>query len=483
MPDREQIRLHALKNAYQHGGKADPKAVLSKVLAESPDLRKSAKDLLPVVNEVVEEVNSLGAAEIEEILRKEHPEALIAEKKEQRHGLPDLPGVTGKVVMRMAPSPSGPPLHVGHSRMAILNDEYVRKYGGELILRIEDTNPKNIDPSAYQQIPRDLAWLGVQFTSVVVQSDRMELYYDEARRLIRNGGMYVCSCGVQEFKEKRQKGGIACPPHRSLSARENEERFQEMLDGGFREGEAVAVVKTDLAHPNPSVRDWIAFRIIEREHPRQGRKYRVYPMMNFSVAVDDHHLGLTHVIRGGKDHLNNTEKQKYIFRYNDWPLPVYFHYGLIHIPNTVLKTSTIKKGIADGSYSGWDDVRLGTILALRKRGGYVPATFRRYWIESGLRESDAEFSWDIFNAMNKDSIDAATPRGGFFVPDPVMLKVEGLPECDVTIPPNHPPTNKSLGDKEIQDERIEGGRLCGCVRPGPGAGWQGLQAQGLLQCC
>lgn len=164
MPDREQIRLHALKNAYQHGGKADPKAVLSKVLAESPDLRKSAKDLLPVVNEVVEEVNSLGAAEIEEILRKEHPpEALIAEKKEQRHGLPDLPGVTGKVVMRMAPSPSGPPLHVGHSRMAILNDEYVRKYGGELILRIEDTNPKNIDRAHTSRYPG--TWRGWECSS------------------------------------------------------------------------------------------------------------------------------------------------------------------------------------------------------------------------------------------------------------------------------------------------------------------------------
>ncbi len=439
MPIEEDIRKITIKNAFEHKGKAETGAIMSKVLGQFPDYRAKAKEIFPVVNRVVAQVNAMGQEEIAKIVEDEYPELLHKEKKVQEHRLPDLKNVRGKVVLRMAPSPSGP-LHIGHSRLAILNDEYVRRYGGELILRIEDTNPANIDPNAYEQIPRDLEWLGINTTQIVIQSDRMEVYYDEARRLIEQGNAYMCTCDTEVYKKKLARS-IACP-HRSLSSGENMVAFERVLKGEFAPGEVVLIIKTQLDLPNPSVRDWIAFRISDTKHPRHGHRFRFYPMMNFSVAVDDHLLGLTHVIRG-KDHINNTERQKYIFKYNNWELPEYYHYGLVDFPQVILKTSIIKKGIADGTYAGWDDVRLGSIMAFRKRG-FSPETFRRYWVESGMREIDSEFSIDIFNAMNKEFIDSRTRRL-FFVPDPVKLKISGSPELNPAIP-NHP-SNRELGTR------------------------------------
>ncbi len=435
----DEIRKQAIKNAFEHHGKSTVGAVMSKILGQFPEYRNKAKELSSIVAKVVSEVNSKSAGEIESIVSNEYPELLVKEKIVQEHRLPDLRNVEGKVVMRMAPSPSGP-LNVGHSRLAILNDEYVKRYGGELILRIEDTNPSNIDPDAYDQIPNDLEWLGVNSTRIAIQSDRMELYYEEARRLINDGFAYACTCPPEEFKAKLSKS-VACP-HRDTSPEVNLEIFESILEGKFAPGEAVLLVKTRLDHPNPAIRDWIAFRISEVVHPRTGSKYRFYPMMNFSVAVDDHLLGLTHVIRG-KDHINNTERQKYIFQYNKWKLPEYYHYGLVEFPNVVLKTSTIKKRILDGTYTGWDDVRLGSIQTFRKRG-FMPETFRRYWIESGMREIDSEFSVEIFNSMNREFVDGKTRRL-FFVADPVKIKLEKAVNLHARL--NNHPSNKELGTR------------------------------------
>ena len=445
MPIEDDIRRIAIKNAFEHKGKAEPGAIMSKVLGQFPEYRAKSKEVFPIVNSIVSEVNAMDSNEIARIVEENYPELLNKEKKVQEHRLPDLRNVKGKVVMRMAPSPSGP-LHIGHSRLGILNDEYVKRYGGELILRIEDTNPSNIDPNAYEQIPRDLEWLGVNSTQIIIQSDRMELYYQEARSLLEQGNAYLCTCNTEEYKKKLAKS-IACP-HRAVSPLENMELFERVLKGDFAPGEIVLIIKTQLDHPNPSVRDWIAFRISETNHPRHGHEYRFYPMMNFSVAVDDHLLGLTHVIRG-KDHINNTERQKYIFKYNNWTLPEYYHYGLVDFPQVVLKTSIIKKGIADGTYTGWDDVRLGSLIAFRKRG-FSPETFRRYWIESGMREIDSEFSIEIFNAMNKEYIDQRTRRL-FFVPDPVSLEINGAPELNPVIL-NHP-SNRELGTRTYRLEK------------------------------
>lgn len=428
----EKIRAIAAYNAYEHDGKAELKAVVSRFLGLFPDKKGNLSELMPQIKSAVEEINKLTKEEQLKIVEAIFPEWLEKKKVVEEKKLPDLPNVEiGKVVMRLAPSPSGP-LHIGHARMAILNDEYVKRYKGKLILRIEDTNPANILPEAYKMIEDDLKWLEVDYQEVVIQSDRFELYYDVMEKLIMMEKAYVSTTPTEIFKAKRQQS-IAIN-ERNDPAESNLRRWDKMLNGEFKKGEAYAVIKTDLTHPNPAIRDFIAFRIIETPHPLKGNKYRVYPMMNFSVATDDHFLGLTHVIRG-KDHLANTEKQKYIFNYFGWSLPFYLHYGKVSIENSILKTSIIKKGIANGEFKGWDDPRLGTLLAMKKRG-INPKAIRRYWVETGIGDVDIKFSWENLYAFNKHIIDPESPRH-FFVLNPVKLELilEGIIKVKMPVYP------------------------------------------------
>ena len=145
------IEKNVLKNAIEHDGRAELKSVVNKLLGSYPELRSSIKDLMADINLSISKINSMSIEEQISLANEKYSDILIVEKKNEEHHLPDLKNVKGKVVMRMAPSPSGP-LHIGHSRMLILNDEYVKRYGGELILRIEDTNPNNIYPQAYDII-------------------------------------------------------------------------------------------------------------------------------------------------------------------------------------------------------------------------------------------------------------------------------------------------------------------------------------------
>jgi glutamyl-tRNA synthetase len=295
-------------------------------------------------------------------------------------------------------------------------------------------------------IPEDLDWLGVKIHETVIQSDRFEIYYKITEKLIGMGKAYVCTCDADDWREKKERM-TACPC-RELPVEEQMERYERLLSNGYGEGEAIAVVKTDLHHPNPAIRDFVALRIVDHPHPRVGTKYNIYPMMNLSVAIDDHLLGMTHVIRG-KDHLNNTFRQEYIYGHMGWSKPQFYHYGLVSIPESVLKTSVIRKGILDGEYTGWDDVRTGTLRALKRRG-IRPEAIRRYWVESGMKPIDIQFTWDTLYSMNRDIIDDGANRY-FFVPDPVRFSVSGIDRIDGKAPlhPDHP-------ERGTRDYSLEG---------------------------
>ena len=434
MEIEQTIRKYALQNAFQFQGKATAGAVLGKVMAEHPELRPKAKELTSLARSVTEEVNRMSPEAQKKALEELAPELLVREVKQRETGLPDLKGVTGEVRMRMAPNPSGP-LHVGHSRMAILNDEYVKRYGGICYNRFEDTDPARIDPSGYDTIPEDFAWLGVRIDRTIIQSERFEIYYDVAKKLLEMGKAYVCTCKPGDWRELKNHKRPC--PHREQPLSEQLARWDKMFDGSFRPEEASLIVKTDLSHPNPAIRDFVALRIDDTPHPRTGTKYRVYPLMNLAVAVDDHLLDLTHVLRG-KDHLNNTYRQEYIFDYFGWKKPVYIHYGRVSIQEAQLSTSKMAKGIREGLYSGWDDPQLGTLRALRRRG-IRPESLRRYWVEAGIKEVDIEFSWKTLYSFNRELIDDGANRY-FFVEDPVKVKIEGAPELTGKAPvhPEHP---------------------------------------------
>jgi len=439
------VRKYALQNAVQFNGKATVGAVLGKVMAENQELRPRAKEITAVARKIIDSVNAMTHEAQKEALQSLAPELLVKETKAREASLPDLRNVAGEVRMRMAPNPSGP-LHVGHSRMAILNDEYVKRYGGICYNRFEDTDPARIDPSGYDTIPEDFDWLGVTIHKTLVQSDRFEIYYDHAKRLLEMGKAYVCTCKPEDWRDLKNHKK-ACP-HREQALNEQLIRWDKMFDGSYKPEEASLMVKTDLAHPNPAIRDFVGLRIDDTPHPRTGTKYRVYPLMNLSVAVDDHLLDLTHVLRG-KDHLNNTFRQEYVFDYFGWKKPEYIHYGRISLEDVQLSTSKMAKGIREGLYSGWDDPQLGTLRALRRRG-IRPESLRRYWIDVGIKEVDIEFSWKTLYSFNRDLIDDSSNRY-FFVADPVKLSIEGAPRLQGKAPlhPDHP-------ERGTRDLRIGG---------------------------
>lgn len=429
------VRKYALQNAVQYEGRATLGSVLGKVMAENPELRPKAKEISSAAKGVVDEVNKMTPDAQKAALADIAPELLVRESRQREAGLPDLRNVKGEVRMRMAPNPSGP-LHLGHSRMAVLNDEYVKRYGGICYNRFEDTDPARIDPSGYDTIPADFEWLGVKIHKTVIQSDRFETYYDIARKLLDMGKAYVCTCRPADWRELKNHKK-ACP-HREQPVEDQLLRWGKMFDGSYKPEEASVMVKTDLEHPNPAIRDFVALRIDDTPHPRTGTKYRVYPLMNLAVAVDDHLLDLTHVLRG-KDHLNNTYRQEYLFNYLGWKMPEYIHYGRVSIEDAQLSTSKMAKGIKEGLYTGWDDPQLGTLGAMRRRG-IRPEAIRRYWTEVGIKEVDIEFSWKTLFTYNRELVDDGADRY-FFVSDPVKFTLDGL-ETEITakapLHPDHP---------------------------------------------
>lgn len=446
----ETVRKFALQNALVHGGKADKAAVMSRVLGERSDWRARAAEVAKTADRIILEVNALPEAEQRRALEALAPDLLVEKRAERPTGLPDLEGATeGRVVMRFAPGPSGP-LHIGHARAAILNDEYCRRYKGRYILRLEDTDPARVLAEAYGMIEEDMAWMGCEVHEVVVQSTRFERYYEIARRLLEIGKAYVCTDKPDDWR--RFKDAKKPCPHRHLDPSVQLEAFDAMLGGGFRPEEAAVIGQTDLGHPNPAVRDFPLLRIEDTPHPRTGTRYRVYPLMNFSVSVDDHDLGLTHVLRG-KDHLNNTERQRYLFEHLGWSMPHYIHYGRVSIEGLELSTSKMWAGIRKGDFAGWDDVRLGTIRALARRG-YRPASIRAFWVDSSVKEVDIVFSWKNLNAIDKKRADSEACRL-FFVGRPTAVDVE-VPSDLVAHPPRLP-DNPAAGRREVTLRQGKGG--------------------------
>ena len=218
MNDLEEIVYkHALLNAAKHKGSANPGAVMGSIMANEPELRSRAKEIGPLAGKIVAQVNNLSSDEQASEMEKYGVE--VHEKKKVKEvGLQELPGTHENIVLRFAPNPSGP-LHIGHSRAAVPNAEYVKRHDGKLILRIEDTDPKRVYEDAYEMIPEDLKWLGINPDEIVYQSDRFDIYYDYARQLIEKGAAYMCTCDGAVFKEL--KDNCKPCPCRDNSVEEN----------------------------------------------------------------------------------------------------------------------------------------------------------------------------------------------------------------------------------------------------------------------
>jgi glutamyl-tRNA synthetase len=444
---RELIRKAALLNAVSHDGKAQAGAIVGKILGEKQDLRTKVKELSSLINIVVNEVNSLSLAEQKTIVEKNWPETQKKEKAEEKH-LSPLPNADKypQIVTRFSPNPDCV-LHLGSARAIILSHEYARMYNGKFILRFEDTDPKVKKPSLifYDSIRQDLKWLGCKVDEEYIQSDRLPIYYEYTERLIGDGNAYVCECPSEEFR-KKTIAKQSCPC-RILPAAENLERWNRMLNGSYSEGQGVVRVKTELEHPNPAVRDWPALRIIDTKkypHPRVGSKYTVWPLYNLAAGLDDHLMGMTHIIRG-KEHFTNMVRQKYMYEHLGWKYPEAIHYGRLKITGAFLSKSKIVQGINEGIYKGFDDPRLGTFAALRKRG-ITPEAIKKMMIDVGTKSNDVTLSWENLFSYNRKILDATSDRY-FFVPTPIQLKVRQVPKVFHAKLPLHP-DKPELGFRE-----------------------------------
>jgi len=425
---KELVRKAALLNAVQHSGKAQAGPIVGKMLGEKPELRTKAKELTALINAVLVEINSLSVEERRRIVEEKWPEMLRKERVEEERRLPPLPNASkyAQIVTRFSPNPDCV-LHLGSARAIILSHEYARIYRGKFILRFEDTDPKVKRPSLvfYDKIRQDLGWLGCKVDEEYIQSDRLPIYYEYAERLLREGNAYVCTCIPDEFRNMtlQQK---RCPC-RNLPPKEQLERWERMLDGSYAEGRAVVRVKTDLNHPNPAVRDWPALRIIDPvryPHPRVGSRFRVWPLYNMAAGLDDHLLGITHIIRG-KEHLTNGVRQEFMYKHLGWEYPEAIHYGRLKITGAFLSKSKIIQCVNDGTCSGFDDPRLATFAALRRRG-ITPEAVKKLIVDVGPKTADVTLSWENLYAYNRKLLDAQTDRF-FFVPDPLALVVDGVP--------------------------------------------------------
>jgi glutamyl-tRNA synthetase len=451
-----EVKKAALLNAIKHGGKADAGAVSGRLMGAHPDLRNKAADVRALVSRVIEQVNAMSLADQQKLVEDSWPEELVKEKTKAERVLPPLPNVDKyrKIVTRFSPNPDSV-LHLGNARAVILSHDYARKYGGAFILRFEDTDPrlKKAALQYYDLIRDDLKWLLCSWDEEYLQSDRLELYYQYAEELFRKAGAYVCECESEDFKQLVE-AGRACPC-RNVSPEENLARWRRMLDGEYLEGEAVVRVKTDLDHPNPAVRDWPALRVIDTvkyPHPRVGSKYRVWPLYNMACGVDDHLMAISHVIRG-KEHLTNMERQKYLYKHLGWRYPDAIHYGRLHVVGMDLSKSKMMRALEEGVYKDMTDPRLGTLMALRRRG-ITPEALRGVVYEVGPRPVDATISWENVYAANRKIIDPIARRF-FFIDRPVVLSVSGVKNGRGVKLPAHP-EHPEMGTREITVEAKDG---------------------------
>lgn len=421
MEIEETIYKYALTNAIEHGNNCQTGSVIGMVMSKHPDMRKDPKLVSQLAGKLTQKVNALTPEQQQEELDKLGGLEQHKRKVEKPKGLPELENAENRdITLRFAPNPSGP-LHIGHARAAILNKLYQDKYNAKLILRIEDTDPKRVEVDAYDAIPEDLEWLGITPDEIHTQSERMPIYYEYAQKAIEIGAAYMCTCDGADFK--KLKDNCQECPCRNHSVEENMELWNKFPE--MEAGQAVLRVKTDINHKNPAIRDWVAMRIVDEEHPSLGNKYRIYPMMNFSVTVDDHLMGMTHVLRG-KDHLANSEKQSYLYKHFGWDIPEFIHYGRLKMDDVQLSTSKAREGIESGLYSGWDDPRLGTIRAIARRGINKEVLYDLIE-EIGTKQADATISWKKIYGLNRNIIEENTNRF-FFIPDAVEIDIEEIPE-------------------------------------------------------
>jgi glutamyl-tRNA synthetase len=402
--DKKIIRAYALKNAVEHEGKAFAGSVISGLFNHGLS-KDGIKDIMPDLNSVLKEVNSFSADK--QKIEFEKLTEIIGHRPERGDELPELPDVPSNgVIMRFSPSSSASAFHIGHILTGMPTSLYVKKYGGKFYLRIEDTNPEKTVPECYDSFPKEAEWIFGNITEWYAQSDKIKEYYDFAEKLIGKGLAFVCTCRKTDEEDEESKTPRKVCGCRNNSIKDNFEKWKKMLDKkGFLEGEAVLRFKSpDTQLSNLALIDFPLARINLTSHPRQGKKYRVWPLMNLCVTYDDMTQKCTHIIRA-KEHRDNAKRQEMIFDCLKVKKPITYFLGRYKFVDLPISKTQITEMIKEGKFEGWDDIRLPLARNFKRRG-YLPLAFAKMAIQRGISEVDKVISqkdfFEVLNSFNRE---------------------------------------------------------------------------------
>lgn len=415
------IKKHALMNALEYGGKANIQSVMGKVLSEKPELKKNIASLGKEVSKIVKEVNSWPLEKQKKELEKFGK--IEKEEKVEREGLPPLSNAEmGKVVTRLPPEPSKYN-HIGHALSFLINYMYAKMYKGKCILRFEDTNPEKVKKEYVDAMKEDvLEYLDIKPDKIIFSSNDMPKMYGYAEKIIKDGKAYVCTCTRDSMQELRHKG-IECEC-RTRSVEENLKMWKGMLAGKFKEEQAVLRLRIDMQALNQVMRDPVIFRVSYAKHFLQKDKYHVWPLYDFQNSVEDELCGITHVLRSAEFGEMRIELQDYIKDLLGFRKQTIVQYGRFEVAGAITQGREIRKLIDEGRIKGWDDPRLVTLKALRKRG-IVKETYYNLAKKLGLNPTSAKIQWHMIAAENRKIIDPISQRY-FFVGEPIEISLDKL---------------------------------------------------------
>ena len=424
------IRKYSVKNATDYG-KAHEGSVLNKVISEYPEHKQDIKAIAKEVGHIVAEVNSLAPEMLKAEYLKYAPEFDERETgKRLKTSAPNLElkgAVTGTFATRYPPAPNGY-MHIGHAKSVFLGSEMAAKYSGKFFLYFDDTNPDKDKQEFVDQFHDVLNWLGIKFDDEYYASDSIEKTYSAAETLINNGNAYACSCSPEKIKADRLSR-TGCE-HRENDRAANLKSFKAMLSGSYEENSMIIRFRGDMKSENTALRDPIILRIKKTRHYRQGNKYCVWPTYDFNTPIMDSIHGVTDVLRSKEFELRD-ELGRQILHNLSMRQPRIHSFSRLVIKGNITHKRELNKLISEGLISGFDDPRLVTITALRRRG-IRPEAIRNFILKVGMTKTDSIVSIDPLLAENRKVIEPES-KHLFFVKDPVKLFIKGMKKSRVSL--------------------------------------------------
>ena len=359
-------------------------------------------------------------------------------------------GICDTVHTRFPPEPNGY-LHIGHAKSILLNYGLAKEYGGEFNMRFDDTNPTKEKTEFVESIKEDITWLGADWEDrLFFASDYFEQMYEAAVKLIEKGKAYVSDLTAEQMKEYR--GTLTEPgkedPNRDRGIEENLKLFEDMKNGVYKDGEKVLRAKIDMKSPNINMRDPIIYRVAHMAHHNTGDKWCIYPMYDFAHPIEDAIEGITHSIctLEFEDH---RPLYDWVVRELEYPHPPkQIEFAKMYLTNVVTGKRYIKKLVEDGIVDGWDDPRLVSIAALRRRG-FTPESIQMFVDLCGVSKSNSSVDYAMLEYCIREDLKMKRPRM-MAVLDPVKLIIDNYPEGKtemLTVANNM--ENESMGTREV----------------------------------